>query len=226
MIFAFHFAYLLTAVLTIMQAVLLRSVIRQVMWLFQLGLTEETSETANGTHTLPVGSRIPGFKAQVLDTDQIIFSKNIVGKRTAFIFVTPADAKLASVRDGSLRNFLDRLSARLANSVYVVCSGTREDCGTFATRSLHSGRATFGPSSYVILEDRYGSLRRAFAVDRSPAAARVDEFGRIEQYGYPLEIVIDEVPASLVQQLVKTEADYSATFNRSAVLAAQEGERL
>jgi peroxiredoxin len=114
----------------------------------------------------------PAFRATDL-TGRLIDSKDIVGQKTALLFVsTKCRSCNVTLRD------LEVVSAKAHGNVIVVCQDKRAACEEAARQ--------YGLSLPIII-DQGDDLGERFGVTSVPTAVLINEEYQIQSYGSPME---------------------------------------
>lgn len=186
---------------TIVQCFLLRRVLRYAFWLRGIAGALGESRSTRPLAALPVGSPIPRFRTDIVNSSERFDSGKLKGARSLLLFVSAGDASHGDEQLSDLRLFVQVLSKRLDGRVYVVCSGSSSQCQVVKQELTPSFGEDEDQNGLLVLEDPHGFVARACFVHRTPAAVRIDERGRVEQYGFPLDVVLEELPASIAEEL-------------------------
>lgn len=189
-------------VATIVQCILLRRLVRHAIWLRSIVDVTSAPSADRPLSGLSVGSPVPTFRADVIGTERRFSSSDLRGGRSLLLFLSANTALVDDEEFSSLRLFTQVLSQRLDGRIYIVCSGPTPQCEMVRNRLISSDTETLDSNrDFLVLADPYGFIARACFVQRTPAAVRIDERGRVEQYGFPLDVVLNAVPASVAEEL-------------------------
>lgn len=167
-----YISYILLLGLTLIPALLLHKVLRELAWL----LREYDRRRQNAS--MWVGP-VQWFSAPVLGTEKTITSLDLLGDEAILMFVRPEDG--AQEQDKQLRTSAHALSHK--GSLYIVCSGSAEGCGQVSAEFQFSGHER---SRIPVLLDEGGAIARAFRVNHTPMAFRLDATARIVGFGQQL----------------------------------------
>ncbi len=196
----FDISYIILWGLAFLQAFVLRDTLRETVWLQRLNREYARTRSDN---RLPQGTRAPKFSAPVLDTGKTMALADLMGLSATLIFVSPAD--VASPLYHELPASIHGLWHRARGNLYIVCSGTAEQC-----RQLVSA-LQFGcdhRAGVPILLDHNGRIAASFLVSQTPAAVRLDDQVRVQQYAR--QLTAEEVEQRRLPVSVKsTAADLS-----------------
>lgn len=133
-----------------------------------------------------LGTRAKRFRATLLDSSDVVSEKDLLGQMTTLLFVQPN--RILSHADSMFSSLLQSIWHGRRGPVYVVCSGSREDC-TLLRDTHHLGKVD--NSGIDVLLDDGAALRRAFAITAALRAVVIDEKGRIAKVGGRIDKVGD-----------------------------------
>lgn len=177
----FDISYIVLWGFMLLQAVILRQVLRETVWLKHLygdfALTRRWNQ-------LPRGTLAPEFVAPILQTGGEVTTADLRGRPTTLMFISTADA--ASPLYKELLTSIHGLWHRAEGNLYIVCSGATEQCRQMIPE-LRFG--SDHETSVPVIIDSDGGIARAFLVSRTPTAVTLDEQARIERYGFQLTAI-------------------------------------
>lgn len=174
----FYISYVLAWGLTLIPALLLHKVLREIVWLSQQ-LDDLRSHASTNTH---VPGAVPQFSASVLGTETTVTPGDLAGQDTMLVFIRPEDA--AHQMDKQLRISAHALWHKAIGRLYIVCSGNAEDCRQLLPE-LQFSKTVDVP----VLLDYDGAMARTFQVKSTPMAFRLDTEARIVGSGRQLSSV-------------------------------------
>jgi hypothetical protein len=172
----FHLSYILVCGLTLIPALLLHKVLREIMWLSQQ--RDDLRSHAN-TH---VSGPAPQFAASVLGAEKTVTPVDLAGQDTLLVFIRPEDA--AHELDKQLRTSAHALWHKASGNLYIVCSGNAEECRQLLPELQFSEKVNI-----PVLLDHDGAMARSFQVTSTPMAFRLDAEARIVGSGRQLSSV-------------------------------------
>lgn len=185
--------YLACLGLSAAEYVLLRNATRKAGWLRQIVGPNFDQKERKPLQGLPIGAPVPRFEMRVTRSTNIFRSRDLRGAPSLLLFLPPRSTSSADDQS-SLLFFANVMSDRLDGKIYVVCPGGPGGCDE-VDELFNGGRSNDKARRVMILEDPHGFVAHACGVQRTPTAIRVDDRGRIEQYGFPADLVVQEVPA-------------------------------
>jgi len=172
----FYVSYILVWGLTLVPALLLHQILREIMW-----LSQQRDDLRSHPH-LHVPGLIPQFSASMLGTKKTVTPSDLIGQDTMLLFVRPEDA--AHGLDKQLRTSTHGLWHKTSGKLYIVCSGNTDECRELLPELQFSERVNI-----PVLLDQDGAMARAFQVKSTPIAFRLDAETRIVGFGRQLSSI-------------------------------------
>jgi hypothetical protein len=170
----FALSYALLCALVVIEAMLLREVLRRAAWLKRF-----YADSPRGNRMgLTGGGRAPDFLARVLDTDRVLTTSDLEAHETILMFLSTAESSSPLYRH--LKAAIHALWHDVEGWLYIVCRGSEDACRHLARDVCPAGHEV------PVLLDEGGQMARSFFVDATPKALRFDEDIRLTRYGYPL----------------------------------------
>ena len=163
--------------LVVLEAMALRKVLREVVWLRRLrrAATDRITRELLGDN-LPGGTRAPQFVAPIAGTRRVLRTRDLQGRPSALLFLSVAHAGSSLYED--LCPSILGIGHKVKGPLYIVCHGAEEDCLRLVARTT-GGRAVDAP----IVVDADGSITRSFRISSTPTAVLLDEKARVGRYG-------------------------------------------
>lgn len=145
---------------------------------FLLNHLYEPTEAPAEPEEAVLGTRAQPFRTPRLDSSGVFTEKDLLGQVTTLLFVMPS--QLVPQTEAMFSPLLHSIWHKRRGPVYVVCSGSREDC------QLLRDKYRFGKvhnSGVDVLFDEGAALRMTFSVTSAVRAVVIDESGRIAKVG-------------------------------------------
>jgi len=163
--------------LVVVEAVALRKVLRETVWLrrLQRAATDRITRELVGD-SLPGGTRAPRFAAPIAGADRVLRTRDLVGSPSVLFFLSAAHAGSSLYED--LYPSILGIGYKVKGPLYIVCHGAGEDCRRLVDKAL-GGRTLDAP----IVVDADGSISRSFRISATPTAVLLDEKARVGRYG-------------------------------------------
>jgi hypothetical protein len=171
----FWASYFLLWGLVVVEAVVVREVVRHAVWLKRLYVPPVRLKDVAG---LPSGTPAPDFSGRLLGKDRTLTMWDLKGDPSILLFVAPKDSHLPGYRQLSIA--LHALRHRVEGHLYLVCGGTEGECRRFAL-----GIETLVEGEIPIIVDREASIAQGFRVESTPVAVELDEDLLVSRYGSP-----------------------------------------
>ena len=171
----FVLSYVLLSVLILLQAVLIREVMREVVWFKRFDMQFNTS---SGWKGLLVGADSPEFSIAPMSGERNVTNADLKGQSTTLLFVSPSDRD--SQPYSTLPVVLHALWHRASGHLYLVCAGDRATCGL-----LIKEKSLWGLEDNRVLLDENAAVARLFGIVRTPQAVELDELAHVARYGRP-----------------------------------------
>lgn len=166
----FDFTYAVLWGLVLLQALVLREMLRETVWLERL-----VQGFGRKTENLPAGTPAPEFELPVLGEGRTLGPSDLAGDESILLFVEPSAA--VSPAYASLDDGIHGLWHKVDGRLYMVCRGSEEECRRFVADR---------PFRVPVLVDERGRLGTAFRISVTPNAVRLDADVRVASYGRPI----------------------------------------
>lgn len=198
----FTLSYALLCGLVVIEAVLLREVLRRTVLFKRLHSDFNRSSESEKSKRLPAGSPAPDFTAPLLWTNGSLSARQLIGHPSILMFVSPEGN---SVGYKNLEAVIHVKWHETNGHIYLVCSGGEEGCRQLAREHSVKGHAV---DTIPVIIDEGGRIAQSFLIDSTPQAVSLDEEGRIDRYGRP-------IPSEDVEE-VESEGDQIRSADTSA----------
>lgn len=175
----FALSYGLLWALIVLEALLLREVLRKTVWLKRLLADVNRRSTVGEISWLRTGAPVPDFTAPLLGAGGSLNTSQLKGHPCILLFVSP---EAASPLYENLAAAIHGMWHKAQGRLYLVCNGAAESCRQFARDNLvHEMTEDHLP---VIL-DEGGRIAESFLISSTPQAVELDEYLRVKRYGRP-----------------------------------------
>jgi hypothetical protein len=124
---------------------------------------------------LPPGTRAPAFSASLITSDQVLTSRDLVGRSTILLFISP-DEKI--LPDSDVAFFAHVVWHKSNGNAYLVCCGEADVCQKFSAQAMDVMEHRI-----PVLWDHNGQIARQFQITVSPQAVELDREARVVRYG-------------------------------------------
>jgi len=175
----FALSYALLWGLIVLEALLLREILRKTVWLKRLHADLIHRSGEEELEWLRTGTPAPNFTAPLLGTNTSLSMSQLKGHQSILLFVS-ADAPppLYEKLDIAIHAMWHKTEGHL----YLVCNGTAEGC-----RQLVSDHQVtqYTGDQLPILIDEGGRISQSFLINSTPQAVELDENIRVKRYGRP-----------------------------------------
>ena len=173
----FDVSYALLSAVIVVESVVLRQVLGETARLKRL---YTRPARPMGDLGIPSGMPAPEFSASLLNRGSILSNGDLKGNASILVFVRPHEASLPGYEQ--LSTAMHALWHKVSGHLYVVCAGTEEDCGQFASGQRFHGCKE---GELLMLLDKDASIARSFAIESTPMAVELDEDVLVSRYGVP-----------------------------------------
>jgi hypothetical protein len=170
----FDLSYSLLCLLVLLEAVVIRRALREMLRYKQLYIDSGLYESYDA---LPVGTPAPSFSASLAGTREIFQTDELKGRCSILLFVTPGDRLLQPEISVAVRALWHRLNGRL----FVVCRGGEPEC----MKAIGAPASVFRTHPVKVILDHTGHIARNFRIQHTPQAIELDEIAAIKRYGRP-----------------------------------------
>lgn len=181
----FALSYGLLWCLVILEAVLLRDLLRRTVW-FKRFQSDFSSKKAQKRTRLHTGTTAPHFTASLLGSGDSLSTQNLNGHPSILLFVSPEES---SPLYENLRFAIHALWHKTKGNLYLVCNGTAEACRHLVSEHSVEG---FTDNQVPVLLDEGGRIAQSFLISDTPQAVELDENLRVGRYGRPEPIEHDD----------------------------------
>jgi hypothetical protein len=127
-----------------------------------------------------IPSVLPRFRAQMLDSSDMLDDTKLRGKASMLLFVTPADAESVGIEGFTAMVYANWKA--FDERLYVVCAGNADECRRL--RDTNRLRETFGDTVGVVVDPSREMFAR-FHITATPTSTLFDRTGRLAKTGEP-----------------------------------------
>ncbi len=173
----FALSYVLLWGLIIIEAVVLREVLRKTIR-FKQTLRNTSQRTVEEISWLHTGTPVPDFTAPLLGTGESLTTSQLRGEPGILLFV---NAEESSPFYEKLATAIHGMWHKAEGRIYLICNGTPEACRQFARKHSVDEVADKIP---VVLDEN-GRIAESFRINETPQAVELDEYLRVKRYGRP-----------------------------------------
>src|SRR5262245_45023065 len=160
----FILSYALLGGLAVLQAMILKRVLRETLRFRRLYLSRLDKMRRLLLDRLPKGTAAPEFQAPLLTTGELINTSHLKGHDSILLFVDPgASSPFYSQLPFSMHAFWHKTDGHL----YIVCNGREELCRTFVNEHLVED---FAGHKVPVILDEEGAIARYFLIKNYPQA--------------------------------------------------------
>ena len=175
----FALSYALLWGLIVLEAVVLREVLRKTLWFKRLYADFSRRSEPEKLNWLPTGTLAPDFMAPLLWTGELLSTSHLGGNSSILLFVSPeAPSSLYEKLSLAIHVMWHNTDGHL----YLVCNGSEEACQQLARDHRVEG---FTEDKVPVILDKDGWITRSFLIDSTPQAVSLGEDLRVKRYGRP-----------------------------------------
>lgn len=175
----FALTYALLWGLVVLEAVLLREILRRTVWFKRLQADFSRRAETQRQDWLRTGTPAPDFTAPLLGTGRHLSASDLRGQQSILLFVSPG---VASPLYDSLSLAIHGMWHKTEGHLYLVCNGSPEACRRFAEEHRVEG---FAEDKVPVIVDEGGLIAKSFLIEATPEAVALDEDARVLRYGRP-----------------------------------------
>src|SRR5436853_5823909 len=111
------------------ETAMLRSLVRDVLWLKGL---QQTGETATDRDGPPVGTLVPRFRARLLDSTEMLADTDLRGQPIMLLFLSSTDMR--TLGDDLFAATIYGLQTKSDGRLCIICGAGERDCRAFRDR--------------------------------------------------------------------------------------------
>jgi hypothetical protein len=176
----FAISYALLCGLVVLQAIVLRDILRRTLWFKRLTDGFSRRGESETQEPRPTGVPAPDFTATLLSTGELWSSSQLKGHFSILLFVSP---ETPSPHYEKIAIAMHAMWHEAGERLYLVCNGSPESCRQFTRIHRIEG---LGEDQIQVLLDEGGQIAQSFLIDSAPQAVSLGEDLRVRRYGRPM----------------------------------------
>ena len=175
----FTLSYALLWGLVVLEALLLREILRKTVWFKRFYVDFSRRAEGEELSWLRTGTVAPDFTARMLGTGESFNTSHLKGRPSILLFVSPESA---SPFYKGLALAIHGMWHKVEGHLYLVCSGSEAACRQFVREHPVEG---FTEDQVPVVLDEGGRAAESFLISRTPQAVELDENLLVKRYGRP-----------------------------------------